>query len=299
MPKVPHTCINCGQFFYEWAYRRYKRCPECRKIKPPFTRGQLEKLYLERGLSALQIAKETGTTKPQVKYWLKKYEIPRRKPIETRFPDRPIPPSKEILYNLYWIQYLSYAEIARIYQVDATAVPYWLRKYDIPRRNLWETRRKGNSPKEPTTKELQDLYCNQGFSTQEIGAIYDLSAQTIARRLKKYSIPLRLPGYNQIRYIAEDGHELLSGLELRVDNWLSNHDLRHDYEPDLPFGGKADFLVKDIYIEVWGINHNDSYKQRIREKIKLYKEHDLTLIGLYPKDILKNLDKKLKSLISL
>ncbi len=296
MPTTPHICLKCNKTFYEWAYRNYKRCPECRNPAPPISKKQLEEMYIKRKMSIDKISKSTDATKRTVQYWMKKFGIQPRTAIKTRFPNRPEPPTKEILYNLYWMRYLSCDDIASLYQVDRTAILYWLRKNEIPRRSIWETRRKGKTPKEPTREEIEILYCNHNFSTKEIGEMFGVSAHVVSIRMKKYGIKPRLPGYNQIRYTGKDGHELLSGLEMRVDDWLFEHDIKHVYEPPLPFRGKADFLVKDIYIEVWGVSHNAAYSDRVKEKVRLYKKNGLKLIGLYPKDVFRNLDNKLSVL---
>lgn len=257
---------------------------------------QLERLYNQEGKTTRQIAKELGATRRRVEYWLKKHGIPRRTPIETRFPERP-KPTREALYMYYWVQWLSYEDIAKIYQVDASAIPYWLRKFDIPRRTNWGTRRKGSRVKEPTKDELTELYIRQGLSTADIGALYEISAHTVNDRLKDFRIELRLPGYNQERFTSKDGHVVLSSLERLVDDWLSDHGLHHIYEPELPFGGHADFLIGDTFIEVWGIEGNDKYRSRVRTKKRKYKRFGLNLIGLYPRDVRRKLDERLSVLL--
>jgi hypothetical protein len=259
----------------------------------PFTKEKLVELYCDRRMTTRRIAKKLGITRRKVEYWMRKWGIEARSAIETRYPDRPKPPTKEILYNLYWVRYLSYVEIANIYQVDQKSVSYWLDKYGIPKRTNWETRRNGNNPREPTKKELKKLYCDRGLSLDEVGNIFGMSGHAIQIRMRKFDLPIRLPGYNQIRYIADDGHEVYSRFELHVDNWLTKHGIDHTYEPSLPFGGMADFLIGDTYIEIWGIEHNETYKNRTKEKKHLYKKHQLKLVGLYPKDIPDKLNKKL------
>jgi len=253
-------------------------------------------MYIQRGLSCEQIAKETGKHKQQVKSWLKRYGIPRRSAIETRFPHRPKPPDRETLYALYWIRWLSYDEIAELYQVDKTTIPYWLDKFSIPHRTISETR--GNGRKEPTKQELEELYTLQGFSIRDIAALLGTSDRIIASRMKKFDIAIRLPGYSQERFQCTDGHTVISNLERRVDEWLNSHNLSHAYEPPLPFGGKSDFLVGNIYIEIWGMEHSQRYHARSTIKKRLYKKFGLHLISLTPKDVFRNLDSKLSILLA-
>ena len=72
---------------------------------------------------------------------------------------------------------------------------------------------------------------------------------------------------------------------MQVDNWLSEHGLEHMYEPLLDGTSyRADFLVNEQYIEVWGIHGNARYDRRRDRKLKVYERLRLPLVSVYPDD---------------
>lgn len=107
-----------------------------------------------------------------------------------------------------------------------------------------------------------------------------------------------------IRCLAKDGHECLSLDEQHIDNWLTAHDLLHEREPVYPShsllnpNGKrrADWLVGDIYIEYFGLIGKKEYDKKTDEKIMLAKQLGITILTIYPSDMM-SLDKKLQSLL--
>jgi hypothetical protein len=100
--------------------------------------------------------------------------------------------------------------------------------------------------------------------------------------------------------VAKDGHKCRSFAEKLVDDWLSDHDVKHEKEVYYPNSRlRADWLVKGTYIEYLGISirHNNrlslSYKDTIFQKRTLCHEYGLFLIELYPNN-LTNLDDLLR-----
>lgn len=110
--------------------------------------------------------------------------------------------------------------------------------------------------------------------------------------------PLRTArGY---KTVASDGHECYSLPELTIDNWLSNHALKHEKEPLYPFHPtlnqsgrlRADWKADDCYIEYFGMMEESDYRDKAEAKVKLAKDIGLPLVVILPEDIFK-LDDKL------
>lgn len=92
--------------------------------------------------------------------------------------------------------------------------------------------------------------------------------------------------------IAEDGHKCLSFAEKLIDDWLSNHKIKHEKEVYYPNSKlRADWLISRIYVEYFGIciGYEDqlsrSYETTRHKKRTICKDNDLVLIELYPKDL--------------
>lgn len=197
-------------------------------------------------------------------------------------------PTKEILEQLYWGEWLNYEKIGERLGVDFTTIPYWLKKFDIPRRTLWETRR-GPGWVDPDPEIIAHLYEAENMSTESVGKLFKVSDTYIKSVLHKKQIPLRKSGYpNVSHYTAQDGHRVKSSLELQVDDWLSSRWIPHTYEPFI--GGtrlKADFLVGNVYVEIWGITGNQTYEEKRKRKLEAYQHHQLELLSVYPHDFPK------------
>jgi hypothetical protein len=191
--------------------------------------------------------------------------------------------NKETLRSMYWNEWLTYHQIAEILNVDFTAIPYWLKKFDIPTRTVWETRR-GKDWQEPDPKAIVALYTDDGLGMDVIGKIFGVSISTIRPILESQGIEIRDTRFGH-KSTAKDGHAVRSGLELLVDNWLYRHGIPHGYEPKLRGTRyKSDFIVGDIYIEVWGMMERFSYREKHNKKLAVYKKLGLNLISLYPSD---------------
>lgn len=93
-----------------------------------------------------------------------------------------------------------------------------------------------------------------------------------------------------------DGHDVRSRGEYMIDEWLSAHIVKHDYErlTNIPEHLIPDFTVytddgHPVFIEFWGMLDNPDYVQRRLRKCEVYHRHRCELIELYDDD-LKNLD---------
>ena len=126
-----------------------------------------------------------------------------------------------------------------------------------------------------------------------------MSETTIARLCRLHAIQTRLSGWNSNRLTCLDGHQARSVYEQRVDNWLFEHDLEHACEPQYPWDRryKADFLAAGVYVEIWGVTHNDRYNERKAMKVARCKEAGLSLIQLQVWDFQRHWQRRLKPLL--
>ena len=99
--------------------------------------------------------------------------------------------------------------------------------------------------------------------------------------------------------LAKDGHTCLSLAEKTLDDFLFNHGIPHTREPHYPGSNyRADFDVKGVFIEHFGLAGNESYDQKIEEKKKIAKDAGIRMIPIYPKNLL-NTDWLGKTLLSI
>ena len=252
---------------------------DARGIQKP-TREELIDLYVTQRLTTRQIATHTKAAPTSIKNWLREYGIERR-PANNGLLHRGVTePTREELIDLIHVQHRSYDEVASMFGVDKTAVPYWLDKHHIAKPTYSDTALKGK--KVPDKEMLESLYIG-GQSLESIGNQYGVSEGTIQRLCKKYEIDIKLSGFDGgKRYQCKDGHLVRSIYEQQVDDWLHDQGIAHSYEPRLPFDNrsKADFFANGWYIEVWGITQNKEYTERRKRKVQGYKDHNLPLIEL-------------------
>lgn len=104
---------------------------------------------------------------------------------------------------------------------------------------------------------------------------------------------------------AQDGHFVKSEFEIKVDDILYNNNIVHAYNIKVDEITErtvmCDWFIpiltdKGIYIELWGVKGDEKYNKNKREKIELYKKHNLKLIEI-EYDELKNNTQRLKSSI--
>lgn len=90
-----------------------------------------------------------------------------------------------------------------------------------------------------------------------------------------------------IKSVAKDGHLCLSLGEKMIDDYLFIHGIHHEKEPRYPEGKyRGDFKVGTTFIEYFGLTGNPEYDTKTKEKIRLCKEHNITLLAIYPKDLI-------------
>ncbi len=107
-----------------------------------------------------------------------------------------------------------------------------------------------------------------------------------------------------IKCIAKDGHECNSLVELEIDNWLFIKGIPHKKEPLYPFHKeynsssrlRADFQVKQSFIEYAGLMDDPQYASKIEMKKKLAQELKINLIVIEPNNF-KNLYDFLENII--
>lgn len=106
-----------------------------------------------------------------------------------------------------------------------------------------------------------------------------------------------------IRCIAKSGNECNSLDEMFVDNWFFENKIISIKEPIYPKhpiynkSGKrrADWKVGDYFIEYFGLNGEEAYDKKTKEKLLLVNSLNLKLISIFPSD-LNNISEKLEIL---
>jgi uncharacterized protein with PIN domain len=96
-----------------------------------------------------------------------------------------------------------------------------------------------------------------------------------------------------IMCVAKDGHDCLSLSERRIDDWLFINNIKHMREPKYPRDKdlnpnrymRADWKVKNIFIEFFGLKGNMDYDTKTETKIRLCEKHNISLIEIYSKDL--------------
>lgn len=247
---------------------------------------ELRRMYCEDRMTTRQIGTRLGVTKTTVRRWLVADEIALR-PAGRGMAHRGVAaPSADELRAMVHEQHLSYADIGARYDVAPHTVMTWVRRYEITPPTLWETRRRGRVVEIPESGELARRYAD-GESLEHIAGTCGVSSVPIAKRLRDAGVTIRANGWKQgRRWVCTDGHVVRSSFEQRVDEWLHAHGLAHEIEPRLPWNRqqRADFLVGETYIEVWGVVNRAEYRERKEQKRRQYRDHELKLVELAPDD---------------
>lgn len=245
---------------------------------------EFRRLYEVERLTTYEIAAIYNTNRTRITKTLKRHGVIIRTTYQSRWgvnrEDRV--PSKEQLQK-HIDDGMTYLEIANIYSCDKTAVPYWIKRYGIEWSCTGTSRLlKKRGFVEPTLQELFVMYCVDFLNTDEIARKFNCSRGLIAARLKECGIELRPSGWNGKTFKCLDGQIVKSTYEQRVGNWLYEHGIPYEYEPQLPFDRtrKADFLAQGKYIEIWGVRDNETYRARTEFKTAQYNLHGLPLIEL-------------------
>lgn len=131
-----------------------------------------------------------------------------------------------------------------------------------------------------------------GESAERIAAYYKCSISAVLTRIREAGIEIRRQGYATAnRVVCSDGHIADSGWESQVDEWFTANRIVHEIHPRTPWytptaRSYGDFLVGEIFIEVWGITGSLRYEEKRLKKIALYREYGVTLIEIFPHHIL-------------
>ena len=137
----------------------------------------------------------------------------------------------------------------------------------------------------PTTNRVKELFGSWLNALIQAGVLEDGTRKTS----------------RGIHTIAKDGHVCLSLGEKTIDEFLYEHGINHEKEPRYPEGNyRGDFKVGAAFIEYFGLTGNPDYDAKTKEKIRLCKKHKITLVALYPEDLIsdKKLEKKLSVFIT-
>jgi len=89
------------------------------------------------------------------------------------------------------------------------------------------------------------------------------------------------------KHIANDGHKCDSLAEKIIDDWLYERSIVH--QTKVPYDGTkmtADFKVGNTLVEFFGLQGEViKYDRLVKEKEKIVKERNLSLIKIYPEDL--------------
>lgn len=99
-----------------------------------------------------------------------------------------------------------------------------------------------------------------------------------------------------VHSIAKDGHVCLSLGEKTIDDFLFLSGISHDKEPRYPEGNyRGDFRVGNTFIEYFGLTGDAEYDAKTKKQISICRKHGITLIAVYPQDLVsqKRLESKL------
>lgn len=232
--------------------------------------AELRCLYAEKERPLKEIAAHFGVCVAAICNWLKWAGIPKRGHSLPK-----VDVDKAELERLYVTEGLDGHEVARRLGVSSDVLYDRLHRFGIPIRRSKDL---------PSEEELRQLYIVEGLNMRDIGKSLGIAKERIGERIRQLGIPVRKYPYSGKVCEAEDGHMVRSSFELRVDNWLSRHGLTHEYEPSMPWGGSADFLVGDTYIEIWGLTDKEWYRARMSDKRRMYEKHNFRLVEVDNKD---------------
>lgn len=170
---------------------------------------RLRELYVEQGLSVLEVARRFGRSRDWVITRLDRFGLPRRG--WQKKPRLALPASK--LRQMWVDERRSLPEVAERFCVPADWVRAELARYGISR-----PRRSPSGLAPLTTKVLEDLYVRRRLTSTEIARRVGGSPARVISALERAGIPRRPPGRQQD--LPELTREVL--VELYVDQGLSS-----------------------------------------------------------------------------
>ena len=110
-------------------------------VKP--SKKELEKMYLDQGMSQLEIANEIGVTNMTVSRWIRKYGINPRTKSEAKLVNS-MRPLKENLEKMYLEKEMSMTEIANEIGVSCQTIFTWMKEFGIESRTKFTGENAGN-----------------------------------------------------------------------------------------------------------------------------------------------------------
>lgn len=167
----------------------------------------LQTLYVDKGLSAVEIADKLGCGKRTVTNWLYKTSV--KKPAGTKpYHDQ------DLLEDLYIKQDLSKEEISDNFNCAPITIERWLRRHRISKNRVDNT---SDYPwRDP--ERLKELYCDLGLTNREAGEVMGCSHDCVHRWLNRHEIDIKNPRFRSWSLIKE----------LRKSEDLSTEDLSED-----------------------------------------------------------------------
>lgn len=107
--------------------------------------------------------------------------------------------------------------------------------------------------------------------------------------------------YRRMNTTAKDGHACDSISEAIVDNWLTDHRIKHARDASYPSTHhKADWDIGGTFVEYFGLaKDSPRYDRAIKTKRDLCRKHNIPLVEIYPEDIYPSiiLESKLNNLL--
>lgn len=155
-----------------------------RRILPP--PDELKKLYIDEGMSGIQIARKYGCSSHAVYGELSRRGISKGRPAHWLKTKRPKQPTREALEFLN-DQGFTIGEIAKVFDVHSRTASKWMNEYGI----------EGIQRKPPEIIKkalLETLYVEKRFSVAEIAEILDKGPGVVKANLRRYGIEMRGSG---------------------------------------------------------------------------------------------------------
>ena len=177
---------------------------------------------------------------------------------------------KKHLYKEYYDNNLSTVQIAKKYECTADIISYRMEKFNIPRRNIYESQLKYK--KLLTKKFLIKEYIDNKKSTVQISKELNCSDVTVSNYLKRYNIKRRTQadlqqGQKNLNYI--DGRTLKKYycIEPNCNNEISYNNWRHGSKLCMICSRKGERAYNwnnGSSSEEYGMEFNSSLKEQIR-----------------------------------
>lgn len=139
---------------------------------------ELRRMYIEEGMSQVEIAEKCGVSDSTISNWIRKFNINK----EPGYPWR----DAETLREMYWDEENSLHDLAELWDTNPETVLRWMRRYDIPRRkpriehNDWHDK-----------ELLERLYWEEGLTQSEIAERFDTWQSRIGKSMSMLGVETR------------------------------------------------------------------------------------------------------------